>query len=60
MRDGGELRALAIRRYTGNWANDSRGILPDEMDEFETAWKGEAGRRYDLLERNRKAGLRVN
>jgi hypothetical protein len=55
VRTRGELEALAIRRYSGNWGLDSKGILYEEMDEYEHAWKAEAARRFELTERGRKA-----
>lgn len=60
MRDPGELRAIAIHRYTGNWVRDSQGITDEELEEFEHAWHAEAARRYELLERARRMGLRIN
>lgn len=60
MRDPGVLRAMALHRWTGNWELDSRGVLPEELDEFEAAWKLEAQRRYELKEHARKAMLKVS
>jgi hypothetical protein len=60
MRDPGELRAMAIHRYSGNWMSDTRGVLPEEMECYEIAWKAEASRRMCLLEVARKRGLKSN
>lgn len=54
MRDWGELRAMALHRWTGNLALDARGVTPDERECFDAAWHAESQRRFEMKDRARR------